>query len=144
MLRMLNQAKLRSYRTSPRYKFGYELPRNNDYEHAVQLDKRNGNRLWQEATQIEMNQHNEYKTYKYLGYNAKAPDGYKKIRVHIVWDVKHDVRHKDRLVDDGHLTDVPLSSVYSGVLSLRGVRLAIFLSKLNSLELSSQILAMLT
>ena len=134
MLRMLNQAKLRSYRTSPKYKFGYELPRNNSYEHAVQLDKRNGNKLWQEATQLEMDQQHEYKTYKDLGYNARAPDGYKKIRVHIVWDVKHDGRHKARLVADGNLTEVPLSSVYSGVVSLRGVRLALFLSELNSLE----------
>ena len=134
MLRMLNQAKLRSYRTSPKYKFGYELPRNNDYEHAVQLDKRNGNRLWQEATQLEMDQQKEYKTYKDLGYHAKAPDGYNKIRVHIVWDVKHDGRHKARLVADGNLTEVPLSSVYSGVVSLKGVRLALFLSELNSLE----------
>ena len=45
LLRLQNQAKLRSYRTSPRYKFGYELPRNNDYDHAIELDKRNGNTL---------------------------------------------------------------------------------------------------
>ena len=65
---------------------------------------------------------------------SAAPDRYEKIKVHIVWDVKHDRRHKDRLVADGNLTDVPLSIVYSGVVSLRGVRLALFLSELNSLE----------
>ena len=41
LLRMVNQAKLRSFRTAPRYKYGYEIPR--DYEHAKQLDARNGN-----------------------------------------------------------------------------------------------------
>ena len=52
MLRMLNQAKLRSYRTSPKCKFGYELPRNNNYQHALDLDKRNGNHLWEEAVKL--------------------------------------------------------------------------------------------
>ena len=48
--------------------------------------------------------------------------------------VKHDSRHKARLVADGHLTEVPLLSVYSGVASLRGIRLVLFLAELNGLE----------
>ena len=51
--------------------------------------------------------------------------------------VKHDSRHKARLVAGGHLTDVPLESVYSGVVSLRSLRLVIFLAELNGLELYS-------
>ena len=35
-IRMVNQAKLRSYHTAPKYMFGYEIPR--DCEHAKQLD----------------------------------------------------------------------------------------------------------
>jgi Reverse transcriptase (RNA-dependent DNA polymerase) len=35
---------------------------------------------------------------------------------------------------DGHLTDVPIESVYSGVVSLRGIRLLLFLAELNKLE----------
>jgi hypothetical protein len=35
----------------------------------------------------------------------------------------------------GHLTDVPLASLYSGLVSLRGFRLVLFLSKLNGMEL---------
>lgn len=34
----------------------------------------------------------------------------------------------------GHLTDPPLESVYSGVVSLRGLRMVIFLSELNKLS----------
>jgi hypothetical protein len=48
-----------------------------------------------------------------------------------VFDVKHDGRCKARLVADGHLTD---ESVYSGVVSLRGFRLVMFLDELNNLE----------
>ena len=65
---------------------------------------------------------------------SSSPTGYKRIRVHFVFDVKHDGRHKARLVADGHLTDVPLSSVYSGVVSLRGIRIVLFLAELNGLE----------
>ena len=52
----------------------------------------------------------------------------------MVYDVKHDGRHKSRLVAGGHLTDTPIESVYSGVVSLRSLRLVIFLAELNGLE----------
>jgi hypothetical protein len=48
------------------------------------------------------------------------PTGFKRIRVHIVYDVKHNGRHKARLVADGNLTDIPLDSVYSGIVSVQG------------------------
>jgi hypothetical protein len=38
------------------------------------------------------------------------------------------------LVTDGHLTDIPVDSVYSGVVSLRGFRLVVFLAELNGIE----------
>ena len=41
LLRMANQAKLRSFRLAPKYKYGFEVPR--DYKHAKELDERNGN-----------------------------------------------------------------------------------------------------
>ena len=64
-----------------------------------------------------------------------APQGYQKIRVHLVFAVKYDGRHKARLVADGHLTPEPVESIYSGVVSLRNLKLVIFLGKLNDLEL---------
>jgi hypothetical protein len=39
------------------------------------------------------------------------------------------------LVADGHLTDIPLEFVYSGVVSLRGLKIVLFLAKLNHLEI---------
>ena len=49
--------------------------------------------------------------------------------------MKYDGRHKARLVADGHLTPEPIESVYSEVVSLRNLRLVIFLGKLNHVEL---------
>jgi hypothetical protein len=66
----------------------------------------------------------------------KPPDGHKKIHAHLVFDVKHDGHHKARYVAGGHLTDVPNASVYSGVVSLRGLWVVAFLSELNGNALS--------
>ena len=41
----------------------------------------------------------------------RIPPGYKKIRTHLIFAVKHDGRHKARMVADGHLTDAPAESV---------------------------------
>jgi hypothetical protein len=39
------------------------------------------------------------------------------------------------MVADGHLTDIPLESVYSSVVSLCGLRIITFLAKLNGPDL---------
>lgn len=135
LFQAVNQAKIRTFYNSPKFKYGFEIPR--DYKHAIQLDNRNGNTNWQDAVALEMEQLDEYDTFKDYGLNAAPPPDHKRIRVHLVFDVKHDGRHKARLVADGHLTDVPVDSVYSGVVSLRGLRLIIFLAELNNLILWS-------
>ena len=133
MLRFVNQAKLRSYRTAPMYKYGFQVPRN--YAEAMRLDEEHGNTKWQDAVDLEHSQIDEYETFEDRGLGAKPPPDYKKIRVHLVFDMKHDGRHKARLVADGHLTEVPLGSVYSSVVSLRSIRIVTFLAELNELEL---------
>ena len=133
MTRMLNQAKLSSFRREPQYQYGYLVPRN--VKEALRFDKDNGNTYWQDAMALEMAQLKEYNTFQDLRKGTKPPDGHKKIRVHFVFAVKHDGRHKARLVADGHLTETPLDSVYSGVVSLRSLRIVLFLAELNDLEL---------
>ena len=63
------------------------------------------------------------------------PKGYHRIKVHLVFAVKFDGRHKAKLVADGHLTPEPIENIYSRVVSLRNLRLVIFLGKLNHLDL---------
>jgi hypothetical protein len=135
MLRMVNQSHIKATPNAPRYKFSYRIPRN--YNEAMQFDLKNGNMLWREATNLEMLQLAEYNTFRDLGHKdtASPPTGYKKIHTHLIYDCKHDGRHKAQMVADGHLTDIPLESVYSGVVSLRGLRIITFLAKLNGLDL---------
>jgi hypothetical protein len=134
--RMLNQAKLRSYRRGPKYMYGVQVP--HDHAEAVRLDEKNGNTLYQDAEAVEIQQLKEYDTFHDKGVYSKdrnpTPQGYKMIRLRMIYAVKHDGRRKARLVAGGHLTPEPIDSVYSGVVSLRGLRLIIFLAELNGLE----------
>ena len=66
---------------------------------------------------------------------VNALHGYQKIRVHLNFAVKYDSRHKAGLVADRHFTPEPVESIYSVVVSLRNLRLDIFLGKCNDLEL---------
>ena len=109
------------------------MPCNNDYEHALSIDKKHGNRKWAEVIQLEIDQQHDCNTCKGIG-EGPAPKGCKKIRAHFVFNAKHDGRHKARLAAGGHLTSVPLSSARFGVISLRSVRLVLFLAELNGLE----------
>jgi hypothetical protein len=52
-IRMVNQAKLRSFNTAPKYNYSYEIPRT--YEQAKRLDQRNGNTLWVDTTVLKLN-----------------------------------------------------------------------------------------
>jgi hypothetical protein len=76
----------------------------------------------------------DYDVFTDKGINGDPGKDFKMIRVHLVYAVKHKRRHKARLVAYGHLTNVPVDSVYSGILSLGGLRLILFLSKLNDME----------
>ena len=123
-----------SYKTAPVYMFGFEVPCN--HEQAVRIDRENGNRRWQDSEELEVKQLKDYNTFIDKGHKSRnrPPEGYKKITLHFVYAVKHDGRHKSRIVAGGHLTDAPVESVYSGVVSLRGVRFTVFLAELNDLK----------
>ena len=131
--RRVNQAKLHSFRHKPVYMFGVLVPRN--YDQAIQLDRENGNNLWQESVDKELAQIDEYDTFQDKGKGFNPGSGWKKIRVHLVFACKHDGRRKARLVAGGHLTDTPIDSVYSSVVSLRGIRILAFLGELNGLDI---------
>ena len=67
-------------------------------------------------------------------YTHKGTRVFKKTKVHLIFDVMHDGRHKAMLVADAHLTDIQVNSVYSEVVSLRGIRLLLFIAELNKLQ----------
>ena len=116
-----------------KYQFGVRVPRT--YKEALALDKANGNTLWQDAIQKELDQIREYNTFIPRPDLWRAPEGYQFVRVHLVFAVKHDGRRKARLVAGGHMTDPPSEDVYSSVVTIKGLRICIFLAELNGLTI---------
>ena len=110
LARAIKQSKIRQVRRSQTYMFGYLIPRN--YIEAMQFDSENKNRKWYDAIKMEMESMREYKVFKkwdkaFLDKHKKvmnAPKGHHRIKVHLVFAVKFDGRHKARLVADGPLT----------------------------------------
>ena len=131
--RMVKQSRLQSRRNTPKYKFGVLVPQN--YADAIRIDTANGNNLWGDAIKAEMEQLFEYKTFESIGKGAAVPDGHTNIRVHFVFDVKQSLKRKARLVAGGHMTDPPKESVYSGVVSLRSLRIITLIAEMNDLKL---------
>ena len=132
-IRMLRQAFASKRKNATRYKFGVRIPKN--LKEAKELDRANGNTLWQDALKKEMDQIKAFQTFKDLGKGAKIPHGYQRVHVHIIWDCKYDLRRKARLVCSGNLTPPTTDNAYSGIVSLDGVRTVMFLAELNDLQL---------
>jgi hypothetical protein len=104
MFRMANQAKLRSFRLAPQYKYRFEITR--DYKYAIELHKKHVTTQWVDATSLEMVQLDNYNCFHDQGKGVDIPKGFMKIRVHLIYEVKHNGRHKAQLVADGHLTNI--------------------------------------
>jgi hypothetical protein len=115
---MANQAKLKSYNSTPRYKYGYEIPRNSD--HAIMLDSKSKNTRWKDSVDLELSQINKYHTFFYKGHHSKcvAPTGYNKIGVHLVFDVKHDGKALSKTCFRWLPHCGSLDSIYSGVVRI--------------------------
>ena len=131
-IRAVKQSRIRQVRASARYQHGFQVPK--DFNDAISLDKESSNTHWQDEMDLELTQIREYKVFKDTGkaqfHDGKAvtPDGFQKIRVHFVYAVKRAGKFKARPVADGHLTKEP-------VVSLRSLRMVVFLSQLNDLEI---------
>lgn len=62
--------------------------------------------------------------------------GYNKIQIYVIHDVKNDGRHQASVVANGQFSPEPVDEpVYSGVVTLRGMKTAMFLAELNGLKL---------
>jgi hypothetical protein len=99
--------------TGIKYKFGIQVPKG--IKNAFNLDKKNGNNLWEEAIHTELKQLTYYETFIVLNSGEDITKEYQKIPYHIVFDVKHDLRQKARMVAGGNWTVNDKEDIYSGV-----------------------------
>ena len=117
------------------HKYGIEVP--TSIAHAIEIDKKNGERQWQEAIELEMK--NVAVSFEILEDGAPIPVGWTKSSGHLVFDVKMDFTRKARWLKDGHLTKDPVQSTFSGVVSRESVRIAMTYAALNNFKMLSPI-----
>ena len=142
--RIINKVKSRYWKTT--HKFGIELP--HSVLDAIKIDEKNGNTLWQDAVEKEMQKVRGLGTFE--RWDKATPDelretpqllpGFQEITCHMVFDVKMDGKftRKARFVADGHKTqDVPAHATYASVVSRESVRLAFLHAALNNLDVLS-------
>ena len=77
--KIINKFKTKSNKT--KIKFGINVPQT--VEEAFELDKENGNTLWQQAIAKEMN--NSRSTFQVLDINEEPPIGYTEITCHLIF-----------------------------------------------------------
>jgi hypothetical protein len=104
-----------------KYNFDIQVPKGIKIE--VELDKKNGNQLWQEAIKTELKQLTDYQTFIVLDSGKDIPIGYQKIPHHMVFDVNFNLRHEARLVAGGNWTVNEKEDIYSGFVSMYIVRI---------------------
>ena len=88
LFHITSQARIRLFTSAPNFKYGFEVHK--DYAHGIRLKDKSYNSKWQDITELEMKQLNDYQTFNDLGLHAEAPEGFKKIRVHLIFVDKHD------------------------------------------------------
>ena len=117
------------------HKFGVEVPKT--IRRALEIDKENGNTLWQDAIEKEMRAVRI--AFKILeDKEKKVPVGYQFIDCHMVFSVKLDgFQRKCRLVAGGHKTETPAAMTYSSVVSRETVRIALTIAALNDLDVKA-------
>ena len=112
------------------HKYGIEIPTSID--HAMEVDRKNGNTMWRDALALEM--FNVGVAFEILEEGQSAPPGWKKASGHLIWDVKMDFTRKARWVMDGHKTPDPIGSTFGGMVSRESVRIAFTYPALNGLQ----------
>jgi hypothetical protein len=115
-----------------KYKFDIQVPRG--IKNAINLDKKNGNQLWQEAIKTYLKLLTNYQTFIVLDSGEDIPTGYQKIPYHMVFDVKYELKHKIRLVAVVNWTVNDKKGIYSGVVRMDTVRIGFFLGELYRLS----------
>ena len=125
--RLIKMAK--SHRLKTGYKFGLRVP--DTVEEAMEIDRINGNTLWQDAIAKEMQ--NVYVAFD-IRSESQPPPGYCLIPHRIIFEIKMDFTRKARLVAGGHKTDPPAQLTYSSVVSCESVRIGFLMAAMYDLE----------
>ena len=87
-----------------------------------------------DANKLEHEQLTKYNIFKDRGPFSGCLVGYQLIKFHTIFNVKVDKQYKAQAVANRHLTAATVESVYSGVVSLRGLHICLFIGELDGME----------
>ena len=103
-------------------KFGIEV--HTSVDHALKIDKRNGNTLWADAVTKEWK--DVRIAFKCLNLGECTPLDYKWIKCHMIFYIKtEDFRRKARMDAGGHMAGAPTIMTYASVVSCETIRIAL-------------------
>ena len=89
--------------------------------------------MWMDALAKEM--YNIGVAFEVLAEGQQAPNGWKRVTGHLVWNMKMDFMRKARWVLDGHNTPDPVGSTFTGVVSRESVQITFTYTVLNRLDI---------
>ena len=112
--------------------YGVTVP--NNVDQAYELDRINGNTLWEEAIKKELDAINSYETFDYepeLSAKELKKKGYQFAPLRMIFCVKQDLRRKARLVIGGHVVDATGHEVYASVMKQISSRMLMIMAQAN-------------
>jgi hypothetical protein len=84
-------------------KYGMLVP--NSPEKAKEIDRENGNNLWGDAMFVEAQSQIDHTTYLFLGPEEEIPEGYQKVDLKTIFNIKQELCRKARTITGGHKVD---------------------------------------
>ena len=131
MLR-INANQKATARKAAKYKFGVQILKHP--MHALELDCINGNTKWCNALQLKIDKLLKFKTFLIYDKGEIDLKDYTYVPLLTVFNVKFDGRHKCWYVANGSVTDKLSDEIYSGIVGIDSVRIALLLAQLNGLQ----------
>jgi len=116
-------------------KYGIEIPRNT--REALLFDLKNNNMKWADAIAKEMGSLERLNVFEYRSATQQfgKTEGWQHAPMHMIFDIKQDLRHKARLVVGGHMIDSSGHNTYSSTISDLSVRLLLTVLIQNGLDM---------
>ena len=96
--------------------YGIKVPKS--VKQALEFDKENNNDLWANAVKKEMDALYDMDTFKFVNaaHKFKTEEGWQFAPLRMIFEIKHDLRRKARLVIGRHVTDASGYDTYAATI----------------------------
>lgn len=131
-LRRVDKKALPNTKSKREFKYGIEIPRS--WKDILRLDSAANNTLWQDAVKKEIGALIQHQCFDFKPPGFKPPSDFQYCRLHFVYEVKSDLRHKARLVCNGSQVDPRGLSTRATVVKTVSVRLLDLIASSQGLQ----------